>query len=329
MPSLRLSGLGCALALVYAPGLFAAEATKAEKTEARRVYSEGEADYQLGNFTDALKKYEQAYKLARVPALLFNIAQCHRQLKHFEQAAVTYRSFIRLAPQSKQVALARKLLKQVESQLKSEQQTKDMQPLGTADARMPAEPAGEEKAAQLDPIAPLDLEPTAPATAPEEPAKKEEVAAKAEEPKKALPPTPPAPEEKPAAEEKKPAVVAMAPPPPKPEPQAEPPPPAKEDAPSRAAPAPAVEAPPVPPGERGRVFTWVAAGGAGLALAAGTLFGMQAKSTNSSITGSQHERAELDKLKADLKSQAGKANLAFAAGAGLAVLTATLFILKY
>ena len=84
-----------------------------------------------------------------------------------------------------------------------------------------------------------------------------------------------------------------------------------------------------PPPEPGRLWTWVAAGTSVAALAAGGFFGMQAKSTDATITGSQHSRAELDGLQSDLQGQASKANLFLGVGVGLAAVTAALFVLHF
>ena len=99
------------------------------KIEAKELYASGEADYNLGDFEAALSNFEKAYKLARVPAILFNIAQCHRQLKRFERAASAYRSFIRMDPNNASVGKAQGLLAQVEAALEANQSTAKAPPL--------------------------------------------------------------------------------------------------------------------------------------------------------------------------------------------------------
>jgi hypothetical protein len=83
------------------------------------------------------------------------------------------------------------------------------------------------------------------------------------------------------------------------------------------------------PEQKGRTWTWVAAGGAGLALAGGAIFGLQSKSTASQIQSGEHPRAESDQLRDQLKSQASKANLLLGAGAVLAGVSTALFVFQF
>jgi tetratricopeptide (TPR) repeat protein len=125
-----LCGLLCAGLLVLSA--LAAPARADATGEARRAYADAEVEYHLGHFAESLQNYELAYKLSRVPALLFNIAQCHRQLKHFEQAATTYRSFIGLQPKHPAVVKARALLAEVEQAVLSERRAAEAPPLDPA-----------------------------------------------------------------------------------------------------------------------------------------------------------------------------------------------------
>ena len=62
-----------------------AELTDEAKAQARVKFSEGNAAYEQGDFREALKSFEAAYRLAPLPGFLFNVAQCHRQLGDFAQ----------------------------------------------------------------------------------------------------------------------------------------------------------------------------------------------------------------------------------------------------
>ena len=159
-------------------------------------------------------------------------------------------------------------------------------------------------------LQPIGTRKTAPPPASREPAAVAELEAMT---KKAEPPPRPVPAP--------PPVTAPSPPVPAP--------PAKVAvAPARAVPAPSPAAPSTE--ERSRTWTWVSAGAAAVALGAGGVFAMQSKSTASKITGSTDStRADIDLLRTDYTSQAHHANLAFAAGAGLAALSATFFILHF
>jgi hypothetical protein len=108
--------------------------------------------------------------------------------------------------------------------------------------------------------------------------------------------------------------------------------PAPVAAPKSAAPAVALVTPPKDPGppkEPGRLWTWVAAGAAVVAIGSGVAFGLQSKSTADSISGSAHSGAEVSQMNDDLASQAHKANLLIGVGAGLAAVSAAFFVLHY
>ena len=54
---------------------------------ARALARKGASLYDLGKYPEALAAFETAYEKKPVAALLFNIAQCHRQMGHLDQAA--------------------------------------------------------------------------------------------------------------------------------------------------------------------------------------------------------------------------------------------------
>ncbi len=86
------------------------------ETRARQYFAEGTVAYDLGEFQKALQAYSEAYRLAPRPALLFNVAQCHRQLGQYERAAFFYRRYLHLAGQdAADAGLARELLAEVET----------------------------------------------------------------------------------------------------------------------------------------------------------------------------------------------------------------------
>jgi hypothetical protein len=254
----------------------------------------GEALYALGHFREALEKFETAYKLKPVQGLLFNIAQCHRQLKQFELAVTTYRSFIRLAPENAQVEKAKALIEECEGALRAQ---------AGAVSALPLDSGGTEPAAKKIPIRVPPKEPAPPPPAP-----------------LVVVATPAAPPpEAPRVASAGPAAA----PSPRAEPAARPTPPAK----ASEAPAEALRGYEPAAGEGTRTATWVTAGAAVVALGAGAAFGVMSKSTASSLSGQQHTRAEVDSLQGQMESQGSKANLLFIAGGVLAVAAGALFVL--
>jgi tetratricopeptide (TPR) repeat protein len=249
---------------------------------AASLYAEGQAEYNLGHFREALGKYEGAYKLKAVPALLFNIAQCHRQLGDMKSAASAYRAYLRNTNKTDpHRAKAESLLAEVEAAMKRQVRAQEAPPLG------PAKVAGEEARAENKPAAPPPVveapKPTAPV---------------AEPPKTVA-----------VAEPAKPVVALR----PVPAPHA-----------ATSAPAPLPREP-----ERTRVFTWIAAGGAVVALGAGAMFGLKAKSTKSDLESSPHDQAYIDQHMPDVSSNAGKANALFVAGVVLAAAAGTFYVLRF
>ena len=106
-----MRGLAVVLALTLALGPTAVRADTATDAKAKALYKDGMKAYDLGDFDGALALYSEAYKLTQLPGFLFNIAQCHRQLTNFEQAAFFYGRFIdNSKPKAPNVDLAAQLL---------------------------------------------------------------------------------------------------------------------------------------------------------------------------------------------------------------------------
>jgi tetratricopeptide (TPR) repeat protein len=69
-----------------------------DKEAAIKLYEAGEIFYKQQRYEDALRNYQEAYRLIENPVLLFNIAQCYRLLGRNEEALRSYRSFLSAAP---------------------------------------------------------------------------------------------------------------------------------------------------------------------------------------------------------------------------------------
>ncbi len=103
--------LALVLALTLALGPAVARADPVADAKAKALYKDGMKAYDVGDFNGALTLYSEAYKLTQLPGFLFNIAQCHRQLSNFEQAAFFYGRFIdNSKPKAANVDLATQLL---------------------------------------------------------------------------------------------------------------------------------------------------------------------------------------------------------------------------
>ena len=65
---------------------------------ARAQVKKAQLDYKLARFEQALDGYSHAYELYPSPALLFNLGQCHRNLKHHERAIFFFEGYLREQP---------------------------------------------------------------------------------------------------------------------------------------------------------------------------------------------------------------------------------------
>ncbi len=92
------------------------------KPEAKKVFREGQVEYKLGLFEQALDKFTKAYKLYPHPGFLFNIGQCHRELEDCEQAIFFFEQYLREKQKSKNRVLVMDLLAECRRKLKEQEE---------------------------------------------------------------------------------------------------------------------------------------------------------------------------------------------------------------
>ena len=99
--------------------LLAAPTARAEddRAIAKREYTEGTREFELGHFDDAIKHYEEAYRHRDDPVLLYNLAQTHRLASHHAQALRLYKQYLVRVPDAsnrdevnQKIALLQKLV---------------------------------------------------------------------------------------------------------------------------------------------------------------------------------------------------------------------------
>lgn len=71
----------------------------ANTAKAKQLYDEGKTDYDLGHYAEALTAFEMAYRIRHDSAFLFNIGQCQRNLKRYDDAQRTFRAYLRETPE--------------------------------------------------------------------------------------------------------------------------------------------------------------------------------------------------------------------------------------
>jgi len=100
-------------ALVAAPRAVCADdaATKL----AKKHYDKGEKLFALGRFDTALDEYQKAFDSKPVPAFLFNIGQCYRNLGDFESAVFSFKKYLKLEPDAPNRDKVEKLIDDLEA----------------------------------------------------------------------------------------------------------------------------------------------------------------------------------------------------------------------
>jgi tetratricopeptide (TPR) repeat protein len=106
--------------LLHAVLLLQLALTPPEAQHAERLVHASIRDFDLGNFEQALGEAEQAYGLDPLPQILFNIAQCHRALKHWEKAAFFYQRYLSKLPNAPNRPTVEDLLTEVTYRAKVE-----------------------------------------------------------------------------------------------------------------------------------------------------------------------------------------------------------------
>ena len=95
----------------------AARASAAQKARAKKYFEAGELHYQQGEFVKALTNYKKAHKTYRHPAFIFNIAQCHRQLKQYSKALFFYQLFLAEKPNTTNKSEVKRRIREMKKQI--------------------------------------------------------------------------------------------------------------------------------------------------------------------------------------------------------------------
>lgn len=84
--------------IILALLLVFATAHAEDRQKARELFREGSQHYNLGEYKEALTAFKDAYRNYEDPQLLFNVAQCERQLGQNAEAIASYRAYLRAQP---------------------------------------------------------------------------------------------------------------------------------------------------------------------------------------------------------------------------------------
>jgi tetratricopeptide (TPR) repeat protein len=105
--------------MLIALAALAGEASAAENAAAgdrpgRALFEQAEAKFNVGRFDEALVDYQAAYDAEPLPAFLFNIGQCHRNLGNYERAQFFFRRYTALEPNSPNRPAAERLIAEMD-----------------------------------------------------------------------------------------------------------------------------------------------------------------------------------------------------------------------
>ncbi|HEX3765331.1 MAG TPA: tetratricopeptide repeat protein [Kofleriaceae bacterium] len=132
--------------------LWAAPVRADRLADAKREVTAADIAYRLGRFDEALAGYTRAYELYPVPALLFNIGQCHKNLHDYARAVFFFEGYLRDAPAATNRALVEDLIREARAQLAQ----------GAPPPATPAPPPSAPPPNAPSPVAPPPAEPPAP-----------------------------------------------------------------------------------------------------------------------------------------------------------------------
>ena len=94
----RCSPLGPILVALILTGQARFSGADQSTDRARRLAEEARREYILGHWPDAIRAFEEAYRLTGDPALLFNLGQAHRMAGHTADALRFYKIYLAEAP---------------------------------------------------------------------------------------------------------------------------------------------------------------------------------------------------------------------------------------
>ena len=107
-----------AIAVLFVAGL-AARASVAREGDGgdrpgRALFERAEAKFNVGRFDEALVDYQAAYDVEPLPAFLFNIGQCYRNMGNYERAQFFFRRYTALDPRSPNRPAAERLIAEMD-----------------------------------------------------------------------------------------------------------------------------------------------------------------------------------------------------------------------
>jgi tetratricopeptide (TPR) repeat protein len=73
---------------------------QSDLARAKSAYKAGAAQYQKGKYAEAIREFEESYRLSRRPDILYNLAQCHDKLGDVEKTVDYLQRYLRDKPKA-------------------------------------------------------------------------------------------------------------------------------------------------------------------------------------------------------------------------------------
>jgi len=86
----------------------------AQDAEARRMFEDGRAAYDSGNYQDGLNYFQRAYDLSARPGLLFNIGQAAYRMHSDDRALKAFKAYLAATPQAANRAEVEQRIRELE-----------------------------------------------------------------------------------------------------------------------------------------------------------------------------------------------------------------------
>ena len=99
--------------------------TKEGQEKAAKLSIQAESFYQVQEYGKALATYKESYLLSKQPEILYSLGECQRQLKQYEEAIKSYKTFLQARPDSPQRDQAETLIKESEARLEEERAARE------------------------------------------------------------------------------------------------------------------------------------------------------------------------------------------------------------
>lgn len=90
--------------------------------EAKERFTKAETHFRLREFESAIVELKEAYRLYPNALFLYNIAQCYRELKQYEEALSYYENYLEKSPKAKNRKEVEEYIKQVKAAIAEEEE---------------------------------------------------------------------------------------------------------------------------------------------------------------------------------------------------------------